>query len=1167
MATIVQKTITGIGELLSFLGELQEDIGQARAFINMMGWELPPGLDDIGLASLDFASFLAKLDMVIEVSEEEWQDELAMFDRVTELTLGVNELVEEILSLALDLPAKLASFGDYVDRTNIHVELPKRLFDFLIVNYLAGKSPLGFALLHLINVVDYVHFDADPDNFQVEHVRPVIHYQNFETLISDPALLVEETYGWNTEQFSAMRLLQRLTLLFQALGMRTRIQPLGNQAEETWLGSAVPGSSITPQLITFLYEEMGSVTSFRLGFSLFGIRPSSAGASDGGLGLVPIVRGQSQSSIPFFRFDDTFIDFTADVDLLKGITLLLRPDQDLELRLAQSLSDTLTGRFALSLRHGDPHSEATTLFSLPGGSGMQIQQVYLMAGMEKHSDRPAESFMELGLLGGRFAFSMDQADSFIKNGIPQKKVESTFDLRVRWTSDQGIYFEGSSGLILTMPVHTEIGPFTLNSLTLGLNLESGGLEFQSAIAGSLKLGPLLVTIRGLGLEVDVSFDGGNLGLFGLSPRFKPPTGIGLVIDGGGFKGGGFLDFEAENQRYVGMLELEYQDKITLKAIGLLTTRLPGGVEGFSLLIVITAEFAPIQLGFGFTLNGVGGLLGLNRTANVERLRTGIRDNTLSSILFPADIVENANRIISDLRQVFPPQADRFIFGPMARIGWGTPTLITIDLGLLIEVPDPVRIILLGVVKALLPDEEFKLLRLQVNFLGVIDFEARMLSFDASLFASKLLSFTLSGDMAVRLTWGADPNFLMTVGGFHPAYEPPPLALPNLRRLTLQLLEGNNPRLTLETYFAITSNTVQLGSRLELYASAGKFNVYGYLSFDVLFQFSPFYFIAAIGAMLALRIGSSAIASISLSLTLEGPTPWHAKGTATLKLCWFIKIKVRFNKTFGETRDTRLDDIEVLPLLQAALSNKGNWEAQLPTDRHLLVSLKEIEAIGDRIIVHPFGVLTVKQKVVPLNLDIQKFGNQLPADASRFTIDQVLVGESGDTETLGASNVPEHFAPAQFFEKSDSQKLSGKSFEQYDAGVKFDQSEEMDSDYAASRVVEYELFYIDAQRSLNRWRALLQPDLAAFNTWATQGAIANSPLSHARNAKSALSPDAVAVAQEAFVVVNVNDLRPANGQAQAASEAGAYHLMNQILRDNPHLEDEIQVVPAFEASLS
>ena len=77
----------------------------------------------------------------------------------------------------------------------------------------------------------------------------------------------------------------------------------------------------------------------------------------------------------------------------------------------------------------------------------------------------------------------------------------------------------------------------------------------------------------------------------------------------------------------------------------------------------------------------------------------------------------------------------------------------------------------------------------------------------------------------------------------------------------------------------TVNTVQVGARLELYAAAWKFNAYGFLSLDALFQFNPFYFTAEVTAMLALRVGSSSIASIKLTLTLEGPTPWKAKGDA------------------------------------------------------------------------------------------------------------------------------------------------------------------------------------------------------------------------------------------------------------------------------------------------
>src|SRR5215211_9208795 len=96
-----------------------------------------------------------------------------------------------------------------------------------------------------------------------------------------------------------------------------------------------------------------------------------------------------------------------------------------------------------------------------------------------------------------------------------------------------------------------------------------------------------------------------------------------------------------------------------------------------------------------------------------------------------------SRIISDIRQIFPPMNDRFLICPMAKLGWGTPSIITLEMGLLLEIPVP-RIIILGVLKALLPEENVPLLRLQVNFLGIIDFENKYLSFDATLYDSRLL---------------------------------------------------------------------------------------------------------------------------------------------------------------------------------------------------------------------------------------------------------------------------------------------------------------------------------------------------------------------------------------------------------------------------------------------
>ena len=116
--------------------------------------------------------------------------------------------------------------------------------------------------------------------------------------------------------------------------------------------------------------------------------------------------------------------------------------------------------------------------------------------------------------------------------------------------------------------------------------------------------------------------------------------------------------------------------------------------------------------------------------------------------------------------------------------------------------------------------------LQVNFVGTVDFDSGQFQFDATLFESRILNFTLTGDMAVRVYWKRDANLLLTVGGFHPAYTPPPMNLKSWRGWASSL-RGQSGR-SRRVVFAVTSNTVQYGARFELAYSSSAFSVQGFL---------------------------------------------------------------------------------------------------------------------------------------------------------------------------------------------------------------------------------------------------------------------------------------------------------------------------------------------------
>ena len=77
-----------------------------------------------------------------------------------------------------------------------------------------------------------------------------------------------------------------------------------------------------------------------------------------------------------------------------------------------------------------------------------------------------------------------------------------------------------------------------------------------------------------------------------------------------------------------------------------------------------------------------------------------------------------------------------------------------------------------------------------------------------------------------------------------------------------------------------------------------FNVYGFLGYDVLFQFDPFRFIANLYGGIALREGTSVIAGITLTGQLTGPSPWDAQGEASLSFLFF-DIAVSFHVTWGD----------------------------------------------------------------------------------------------------------------------------------------------------------------------------------------------------------------------------------------------------------------------------
>ena len=111
-------------------------------------------------------------------------------------------------------------------------------------------------------------------------------------------------------------------------------------------------------------------------------------------------------------------------------------------------------------------------------------------------------------------------------------------------------------------------------------------------------------------------------------RSSRRTASASSLDAGIVKGGGYL--AVDENGYAGVLELKML-AVDVKAIALLNTH---SEAGFSLLLLIFGQFPAIQLSFGFTLTGIGGLIGVQHTASPTALSQGSATAQLDAVLFP-----------------------------------------------------------------------------------------------------------------------------------------------------------------------------------------------------------------------------------------------------------------------------------------------------------------------------------------------------------------------------------------------------------------------------------------------------------------------------------------------------------------------------------------------------
>lgn len=1107
-------------------------------FLLKFGWEIgavPPSLMGLQGSAQQVNSMVEGLDPDGEVD-------------VTALMNGVRaafQAISDISGLG-GLPAGFAA------------EFPRQLVDYLLCQYLLEQQPKwGYLLLTLgILRLEPVAAAAPRPAF----IRRIVAFEDFGDLIDDPLTFFRNGYQWGTSGFRGEDFQRALGGLLTAWGQKVRESTLDPASlAQLNSGALSPTTSFDTVLRMVLLESQSSV-SFELGVGVF-LLPETAAAKPG-FAVLPY--GSAGLDVDIGLSDSLTLAIDGTVALDGGVGALVRPDQDLQFLLGfgSGTPSSASGTLSIGLIVGG-EGEPMVLIGDAEASRFQIDGASAVGGARFHSSGSFEVYVEFAIDGAKLVIKPgEDSDSFLSSLLPAEGITIGTDLTVGFSTTQGLYFGGSGGLEVAIPAHIQLGPVEIMSALIAVKFRDGGIpiELGATIKGDLAV--MKAVVENIGLTATITFPAdqrGNLGPANLALGFKPPNGVGLSIDAGVVKGGGYLYLDFDKGEYAGALELSISNFLTLRAIGLINTKLPGGRPGFSMLVIITAEFSPgFQLGYGFKLIGVGGLLGLNRGVLLEPLAYGIRTGAIGSILFPTNIIENAPKILSDLRAIFPAKPGTFLIGPMAKIGWMTPTLISVSLGVIIEIPG--NIVILGRLKLALPTEDEAVVVLQLSFMGALEFDKRRLWFFASLFESRILFITLDGEMGLLMDFSDNHNFVLTVGGFHPKFTPPPLPFPSPKRLALSILDESYARVRIETYFAVTTNSVQLGARAELFFGMSALSVEGFFGFDALLRFSPFYLIVEISTGFSVKVFGMGVFGVHLRGSLEGPTPWHISGSASISFLFF-SISVDVDETFGERRAETLPPLPVLPALRAELEKLDTWKAALPVAGRLLVTLRELGE-PDLLVLHPVGVLQISQRFVPLNLPIDKVGNQKPSDITKARV-------SVDAGSVLSVRAPtrERFAAAQYRTMDDAAKLSAPAFEMFESGVELAASgNDWTTGPSATRTVRYESIVMDTEferttiRYFEFWGGL-------FVHFTAGASIASNDLSLAKQTQLQPFAEKVGVKADEYVVASQVDNTAMPGVQTFSSHAEAMAHVNSAVAADANLAASIHVIPMAEVNVA
>jgi hypothetical protein len=229
---------------------------------------------------------------------------------------------------------------------------------------------------------------------------------------------------------------------------------------------------------------------------------------------------------------------------------------------------------------------------------------------------------------------------------------------------------------------------------------------------------------------------------------------------------------------------------------------------------------------------------------------------------------------------------------------------------------------------------------------------------------------------------------------------------------------------------------------------------------------------------------------------------------------------------------------------------------------LVVLVPKLSATKDEVVAHPSATVEFNQNLVPLNLTLQRFGAAKPRGDNFFNL---LGMSAGGRELNSTDPVTSEFAPGQFTDLNNDQKMSAPAFQELPSGMRANGAALVKFSTPVKRDYGYQDHVIDSAAEEFRFFAkTVNYSLSAATALTLLGgsALGHSDLYKERSAALPTGNE-IKVGGGGYRVVHTATMQPAVGIDASSSHIGAVKALGNLISSNPALAGKLMVVPEHE----